>query len=74
MLTKNQTSTFIYIIDMMKEWPLKNEFLYQLNDLTQKDEESWKKKIQPVDMKEIYIKFKIKSDKFFKRINVSLIK
>ena len=40
MLTKNQTSTLIYIIDKMEESPLKNEFLHQLNNLIQKDEES----------------------------------
>jgi len=58
MLTKNQTSPLISIIEKMEESPLKCEFFYQLNDLIQKDEKSRKEIIQPVDMKEIYSRFK----------------
>ena len=54
MLTKNQTSTLIYIVDKMEESSLKIEFLHQLNDLIQKDEESWKEIIQPIKIKYAY--------------------
>ena len=46
----------------MEESSLKIEFLHQLNDLIQKDEESWKEIIQPINMKEIYIRFKTQSE------------
>ena len=59
MLTRDQTNTLISIsiIDKMEEFPLKIEFLHQLNDLVKRDEEN-RVQISPINMNDIYNRFK----------------
>jgi len=58
MLNKDQTNTLISIIDKLEDSPLKDEFLSQLNQLTIKSEEVWEQ-IEPINMKDIYKRFKV---------------
>ena len=57
MLNKDQTNTLITIIDKLEDSPLKDEFLSQLNNLIIKSEEI--KQIEPINMKDIYKRFKV---------------
>ena len=57
MLNKDQTNTLISIIDKLEDSPLKDEFLSQLNNLIIKSEEV--KQIEPINMKDIYKRFKV---------------
>ena len=56
MLNKDQTNTVISIIDKLEDSPL-DEFLSQLNNLIIKSEEV--KQIEPINMKDIYKRFKV---------------
>jgi len=58
MLNKNQTNTLISIIDKLEDSLLKNEFLSQLNNLIIKSEEV-REHIEPINMKDIYKRFKV---------------
>ncbi|RDY06063.1 hypothetical protein CR513_10017, partial [Mucuna pruriens] len=55
-LTRDQTSSLIKIIEKLEESPLKNEFIEQLNDIIIKDEKS-KRESSHVSMKEIMNRF-----------------
>ena len=57
MLNRDQTNTLITIIDKLEDLPLKDEFLSQLNNLIIKSEEI--KQIEPINMKDIYKRFKV---------------
>ncbi|XLS86203.1 hypothetical protein HN51_036369, partial [Arachis hypogaea] len=56
-LTKDQTSTLIKIIDRLEGTLLRDEFINQLAELVKKEEES-KQEIRPIEIKEIYNRFK----------------
>ncbi|XLU76769.1 hypothetical protein S245_000190, partial [Arachis hypogaea] len=56
-LTKEQTSTLVKIIDKLEDTPLRDEFIRQLAELVKKEEES-KQEIRPIEIKEIYNRFK----------------
>ena len=56
MLNKDQTNTLISIIDKLEDSPLKDEFLSQLNNLIIKSEV---KQIEPINIKDIYKRFKV---------------
>ncbi|XLU53647.1 hypothetical protein S245_048295, partial [Arachis hypogaea] len=56
-LTREETNTLISIIDKLEDSPLKDEFLFQLNDLIWKEEKS-KEEIRPVEIKKIYNRFR----------------
>jgi len=57
MLTKDQATILISIIDILEESPLKNDFLSQLNNLVKQSEES-QQKVEPINMKDIHNRFK----------------
>jgi len=58
MLNKDQTNTLISIIDKLEDSSLKDEFLSQLNNLIIKSEEV-REQIEPINMKDIYKRFKV---------------
>ncbi|XLU50109.1 hypothetical protein S245_044923, partial [Arachis hypogaea] len=61
-LTREQTSTLVKIIDRLEDTPLRDDFIKQLAELVKKEEES-KQEIRPTEIKEIYDRFKNPQEK-----------